>query len=161
MRSNLVFYNLPKVDKDPYAILRDVIGNKIAIDKKNEIEIERAHRLGRKRDDGKPRPIVAKFLRYQDKEFIRKSANLLKGTTIGIAEQFPKEITETRKKPYPVMKKAKEDGNVVKLIKDKLFINRQRYRGLHVVHEEPYWLKHMYSHRTDKFPVNVSFTKTP
>ena len=105
--------------------------------KKNEIEIERAHRLGRKRDDGKPRPIMAKFLRYQDKEFIRKSANLLKGTTIRIAEQFPKEITETRKKLYPVMKKAKEDGNVVKLIKDKLFINGQRYRGPHVVHEEP------------------------
>ena len=34
----------------------------------------------RKHDDGKPRPIVAKFLRCQDKEFIRKSAYLLKGT---------------------------------------------------------------------------------
>ena len=35
------------------------------------------------------------------------------------------------------MKKAKEDGNVVKLIKDKLFTNGKRYRGPHVVHEEP------------------------
>ena len=52
------------------------------IDADNEIEIERAHRLGRKRDDGKPRPIVTKFLRYQDKEFIRKSGNLLKGTKL-------------------------------------------------------------------------------
>lgn len=48
----------------------------------NEIEIERAHRLGRKRDDaGKPRLIVAKSLRYQDKEFIRNSTYLLKGTS--------------------------------------------------------------------------------
>ena len=62
------------------------------IDADNEIEIERAHRLGRKRDDGKPRPIVAKFLRYQDKEFIRKKAYLLKGTKFGIAEQFPKRL---------------------------------------------------------------------
>ena len=101
----------------------------MAIDESNEIEIERAHRLGGKWDDGKPRPIAAKFLRYQDKEYIRKSAYLLKGTKIGIADQFPKEIAEARKKLYPVMKKAKNEGNTVKLIKDKLFINSQRYRG--------------------------------
>lgn len=130
MRSNLVFYNLPEVDKeDPFATVRDVLANKMKIDADNEIEIERAHRLGRKRDDGRPRPIVAKFLRYQDKEFIRKKAYLLKGTKFGIAEQFPKEIAETRRKLYPAMKKAKEDGNAVKLIKDKLYINGQRYRG--------------------------------
>ena len=137
MRSNLVFYNLPEVDKeDSSATVRDVLANKMEIDANNEIEIERAHRIGRKRDDGKPRPIVAKFLRYQDKEFIRKSAHLLKGTKFGIAEQFPKEIAETRRKLYPIMKKAKEDGSAVKLIKDKLFINGQRYRGAQSVDDE-------------------------
>ena len=35
-------------------------------------------------------------LRYQDKEHIRKSAYLLKGTKIGIADQFPKEIADYR-----------------------------------------------------------------
>ena len=99
------------------------------IDENQEIEIERAHRIERKRDDGKPRPIVVKFLRYQDKEYVRKSAYLLKGTRIGIAEQFPKEIAETRKRLYPIMKKAKQDGNTAKLVKDKLYINGQRYRG--------------------------------
>ena len=34
----------------------------MAIDESNDIEIERAHRPGGKRDDRKPRPIVAKFL---------------------------------------------------------------------------------------------------
>ena len=48
-----------------------VLANKMEIDANNEIEI----------DDGKPPPIVAKFLRYQDKEFIRNSAYLLKGTS--------------------------------------------------------------------------------
>ena len=99
------------------------------IDANNEIEIEWARRLGRKRDDWKPRSVVVKFLRYQDKEFIHKSAYLLKGTKFGIAEQFPKEIAETRRKLHPIMKKAKEDGNATKLFKDKLFINGQRYRG--------------------------------
>ena len=98
----LVFYNLPEVDKeDSSATVRDVLANKMEIDANNEIEIERAHRLGRKRGDGKPRPIVTKFLRYRDKEFIRKSAYLLKGTKFGIAEQFPKEIAETPEKAIP------------------------------------------------------------
>ena len=93
MRSNLVFYNLPEqVKDDPFAELRELLGKTMAIDKSNEVEIERAHRLGEKRDDGKPRPIVAKFLRYQDKEYIWKSVYLLKGTKIGIADQFPKKL---------------------------------------------------------------------
>ena len=60
MRSNLVFYNLPEVEKeDPFATVKDVLANKMGVDENNEIEIERAHRLGAKRDDEKPRPIVA------------------------------------------------------------------------------------------------------
>ena len=110
MRSNLLFYNLlEQAEKDdPFAVLRELLRKTMAIDKSNEIEIERAHRLVGKRDDGKPRPIVAKFLRYQGKEYIWKSAYLLKGTKIGIAYQFPKETAEARKKLYPVMKKAKK-----------------------------------------------------
>lgn len=130
MRSNLVLYNLPEKEKeDPFKTVRDLFSVKMKIDENQEIEIERAHRIEGKRDDGKPRPIVVKFLRYQDKEYVRKSAYLLKGTRIGIAEQFPKEIAETRKRLYPIMKKAKQDGNTAKLVKDKLYINGQRYRG--------------------------------
>ena len=78
---------LPESEQeDPFTIIREVLNEKMGIDENGDIEIERAHRLGRKREDGKPRAIVAKFLRYQDKEDIRKSAHLLKGTKIGIAD---------------------------------------------------------------------------
>ena len=132
MRSNLVLYNLPEKEKeDPFETVRELFAVKMKIDVNHEIEIERAHRIEGKKDDGRPRPIVIKFLRYQDKarEYVRKSAYLLKGTKIGIAEQFPKEIADTRKLLYPIMKKAKEDGCTAKLVKDKLYINGQRYRG--------------------------------
>lgn len=130
MWCNLLFYNLPESEQeDPFTIIREVLSEKMGIDENGDIEIERAHHLGRKREDGKPRAIVAKFFRYQDKEHIRKSAHLLKGTNIGIAEQFPKEIADARKVLYPVLKKAKKDGHRALLIKDKLFINGQRYRG--------------------------------
>jgi len=50
------------------------------------------------------------------KEYNLRSAYLLKGTKIGIAEQFPKEIAEARKKLCQIMKKAETDGNTIKLI---------------------------------------------
>ena len=65
MHFNLVFYNLPEKEKDdPFAAPRKLLEKMIAIDESNDIKIEIAHRLGGKRDDRKPRPIVAKFLRY-------------------------------------------------------------------------------------------------
>ena len=73
MQCNLLFYNLPESEQeDPFTIIREVLNEKMGIDENGDIEIEWAHRLGRKREDGKPRAIVAKFLRYQDKEHIRK-----------------------------------------------------------------------------------------
>ena len=52
------------------------------------------------------------------------------------------------------MKNAKEDGNVVKLIKDKLFINGQRYRGPHIVHEEPM----VYHFKLSRLPKHHDFS---
>ena len=89
MSSNLVFYNLPEQEKDdPFTVLRELLRKMMAINKSNEIEIKRVHGLCGKQDDRKPPPNVAKFLRYQDKEYIQKSAYLLKGTKIGIADQL-------------------------------------------------------------------------
>ena len=69
IRCNLLFYNLPESEQeDPFTTIREVLNEKMGIDENGDTEIERAHRLGRKREDGKPRAIVAKFLRYQDKE---------------------------------------------------------------------------------------------
>ena len=60
---------------------------------------------------------------------MRRSANVLPRTKIGIAEQFPKEIEEARKSLYPVMKKAKAEGHKISLIKHKLYISGLRYQG--------------------------------
>ena len=109
MRCNLLFYNLPESEQeDPFTIIREVLNEKMGIDENGDIEIEWAHRLGRKREDGKPRAI----LRYQGKEHIRKSAHLLKGTNIGITEQFSKEIADVmlRKLYIQFLRKLKKKG---------------------------------------------------
>ena len=72
------------------------------------IEFDRVHRLGRyKRGQTYPRPIVAKFTYYKDKEFVRHAApKTLIGTNISVNEQFPSEIEQRRKVLYPVAKKC-------------------------------------------------------
>ena len=62
-----------------------------------DIEFQRIHRIGRKRA-GVSRPIIARFLKYPDRE--RVYADL------------PKEIQESRKKQWPRLKKAREEGKL-------------------------------------------------
>ena len=96
----------------------------------NEISFDRVHRIGKYNpEQSYPRPIVAKFHNFKDREKVRQAApTFLKGTKYGVREQFPTEMENTRKLLYPVMKKAKGvEGNKVRLVRDKLFINDIQY----------------------------------
>ena len=93
----------------------------------SDICIERAHRLGKRKDDNKPRPI-AKFSFHKDKERILSKAYKLAGTGLGISEDFPQEIVEIRKGLIKVLKDAKKEGREAKLVYDNLYIDDRRYR---------------------------------
>ena len=73
----------------------------------------------------KPRPIIAKFNFYQDRENIRLIAKKLRGSNIAISEQFPDEIVKIRRELYPELKKARETGKKAKFVRDKLIIEGQ------------------------------------
>jgi hypothetical protein len=91
-----------------------------------ELKIDRSQRLGKQRFGAtKPRPIVAKFNYYPDRERVLQNARKLKGTKIGIGEQFPDEILKIRKELYPELKKARDACKKAKLVKDKLIIEGQ------------------------------------
>ena len=59
------------------------------------VEIERAHRAGRKNRKN-PRRIVYKLLRFKDKQNILREAKLLKGTDIFINEDYCQDTVEYR-----------------------------------------------------------------
>ena len=83
------------------------------------------------RDDGSklPRPIVAKFQRFKQKEQVKRSEVKQKGKNhYGISEQFPKEVNEKRKQLWPVYKRAKLNGHKAVSNVDKLYINGTLYR---------------------------------
>ena len=54
-----------------------------------------------------PRPEIARFSHYEDKEFVRSFYKNLKGTKIGTSDDFLREVEEINKTLYPVLKQAK------------------------------------------------------
>lgn len=133
MRENLLFFGIPEVSKENCIdLVKDFCVKELKIDTGvNKLQIDRAHRIGNKftSGSGKPRPIVAKFHSFQEKENIRQQSFMLKNTRYGISEQYPKEIADKRRRLMPVMKRERENGNTVKLVVDRLYINGREYRG--------------------------------
>ncbi|CAB4024104.1 Hypothetical predicted protein, partial [Paramuricea clavata] len=112
MRDNLLFHNIEESDEENCAeVIYSLLEEKLDMpDARQNIKIDRAHRVGRKRDSRrKPRAIVAKFYFSPDREKIRRNARKLKGTRIGIFEQFPEEIEKVRQKLYPEMRRVKAE----------------------------------------------------
>ena len=93
---------------------------------RDEIKFHRVHRINiPDKTDDYPNPIVAKFVNFKDREYVRMQApKTLRGKPFGVREQFPKVIENRRKSLYPEMRKAKQNKqNKVRLVKDKLYIN--------------------------------------
>ena len=74
--------------------------------------IERVHRVGKHRDpfhhlaDGtkvrsRPRPIVAKFLSWKDKDRVLRSARSIKSDGIQFLKDFSKRTLDKRKEKIP------------------------------------------------------------
>ncbi|XP_044172207.1 uncharacterized protein LOC122956582 [Acropora millepora] len=104
-------------------LVRIMVREKMNIPKEDveRFQFERVHRISTRQDmvrSSKPRPIIAKFSFYKDKEFMWSFVKNLKGSGIEIANDFSKEIDEIRQKLYPVLKGAKRTGKrlVLKLI---------------------------------------------
>ena len=81
---------------------------------------ERVHRMGhsKKSQDGTiiPRPIIAKFSYFKQKEQVQKVGFNLKGSMFGVSEQFPQEIIEQRKRLMPKFKEAKQEDRYARRI---------------------------------------------
>lgn len=97
---------------------------------KTKIQIEKAYRLGKQKDDpSRPRPIEVEFSKFSDREMIRNISNRLKGTKFGISPQYPKEVLERRKNIIPIMKKECNNKKNAYLVGDKLFVNGELWKG--------------------------------
>ncbi|KAI8517872.1 hypothetical protein Bbelb_038890 [Branchiostoma belcheri] len=73
-RNNILFDRVPDNKQENWSQceqkVRDILKDKLKL-ALLKIEIERSHRNGKFQEDGRPRPIVVKLLRYKDKEWRR------------------------------------------------------------------------------------------
>ena len=104
--------------------LRDFIRHELRID--HHIEFGNVHRFGKPGRNGS-RPIIARFIYYNDLQFVLRNAYRLKGSQFGINEQFPAEIVARRQQLYPKMREAKQQRREVALVRDRLYIDGEQY----------------------------------
>lgn len=127
-KNNLILYG---IDEDPSETPEELV-EKIKtniFEEKLKISvssIERCHRLGKKNE--KARPVIIKLLDYRDKVEILKSCPKLKGTPFSVSEDFSKKVREIRKKLWQSSAEEREAGSKVKMIFDKLSIDKKIYR---------------------------------
>ena len=139
MRNNLIFTGITEgINEKPEVTeskLRTFMVDKLKLarDIVDGFQLERVHRMGDNsgRFDGasKPRNIVAKFLRFKDREVVRQARSNLKGTGHFVYEQFPKEIGDRRKELLPKMRQAIRDGKRGWISYDTLYIDGRPVRS--------------------------------
>ena len=126
-RENLKFAGIPEDregQEDTRKVLAEFLSTKLGIQNPDDIELQRVHRIGKKGD--RPRMIVARFLRYADRERVMRKAFKLKNTHFTIYDDIPKELIELRKKHMPAFREARKAGKKAVFSKsepDKLFID--------------------------------------
>ena len=125
-RENLKFENIPEEDpkEDTEMVLRSFLERELGFSDAANIEIQRVHRLGKKKEE-KPRPILARFLRYKDCEKLYSLGHRLRGTDFKMYQDLPFEIVERRRTQMETFKKAKRSNIPVAFSKaqpDKLYI---------------------------------------
>ena len=126
-RENLKFAGIPEGregQEDTGKVLAEFLSTKLGIQNPDDIELQRVHRIGKKGD--RPRMIIARFLRYADRERVMRKAFKLKNTNFTIYDDIPKELIELRKKHMPAFREARKAGKKAVFSKsepDKLFID--------------------------------------
>ena len=96
---------------------------------RGRIEFQRIHRLGKPSGNLSPRLIIARFLRFSDREEVSSQARAnpaLKGKGLHVFDDLPKELYDLRKKQIEKLKQAKKNGFSARFNKahpDKLFVN--------------------------------------
>ena len=93
-KENIKIFNVQETaDENTEAVVKKFLNENLKIPQTNvdEIRFERVHRL-RTRRSNKPRPIIARFSFFQDKEFVCSFIKNLKGSNIAIIANVAKKL---------------------------------------------------------------------
>ena len=141
-RNNVKILGLPEsVDETSWdateAKVKEQIKNALGIEE--NLVIERAHRIqkssinrprsgfgasSQRQKPDEPRPVVAKFLNWKDKERVLKQAREKKPQVIMFVADLSKRTLDKRRSKIPELLEARKTGKTAYFIMDKLVIRR-------------------------------------
>ena len=128
-RENLRFLGFPKAigtKEVASGVVYQFLERELELDGARDIEFQRVHRIGKK-TTGASRPIIARFIRFPDRERIfRRALEVRDDLEVRVFTDLPKKIQERPTKQWPKLKKAREEGKLASFDKkepDKLYID--------------------------------------
>ena len=116
MRENLLFHGIKETTgEDCEQLIKTFIKDRLEIE--HIATLDRIHRLGKPKATG-PRPIVAKFHYYRERELVRTTA-ITKSVSLraehqSVGIQQTKAVLQKRRSMFPVMDKARAAGQTVR-----------------------------------------------
>lgn len=129
MKYNLIFSGVKENSSETEnteEVVKKVIKDELDIET-DSMQFCNVHRL-KPRSDGKPRSIIAKFVKYSDHEAVRSKAieKLKDRKDIAIYQQFPAEVNTRRKELVPKLIELRKQGyKNARLATDKLYIGSE------------------------------------
>lgn len=136
-RENLRFNNITEIEKeDCKTLIRSIIQNEMDIDN-SDIKFHAVHRVGVKQE-GRFRPIIARFISRQHRDLIWQNRGKIKNSDnypdAYITEDFARAIQLERKTLIKAMMKARESAGLpdAKVVGRFLIINNERYDHNHI-----------------------------
>lgn len=115
-RDNLRFFGIPEVKGETWSDCVEKIKNlmevNLGLENTDQISIVRAHRVGPLLGS-RSRPILVKFLLWNDRMRVWNAKTQLRGSDLYIDEDYPIEIVKRRKKLLPVFNAARAYNRTV------------------------------------------------
>ena len=111
-RENLINTGIPEVQdatEDTLQVLQDFMANELNVTDAANTDFQRVHRLG-KPSHKSLRAIIARFLKYPDKERILLLGKHLRDKDFSVFNDYPEEIQRSRERQLKKLKDAKQAG---------------------------------------------------
>ena len=90
------------------------------------VKLESANRVGRKDNSTPPRPIVARFTSFKERQLCVRSSRKLKGTNIFVNEDISKETHQRRASKMSELHEKRRQGYVAYFVGDRLIVRDRK-----------------------------------
>ena len=111
-------------EEDTASVFRKFVSEELRIPHSNNIDITRAHRMGKPSGD-RNAMIIAKLNYASDQKKIFDNAKVLKITNYSISKQIPPEMEERRQFGWPELKKARDERKRARFDGGKLIVENE------------------------------------